>query len=119
MIVKEMDPKIVEATSIFQIGGKPGHQPQEHIFSVKSVIARSVMQKKLIVLVCYDISGFFDKEVLVDAMDELYNIGVDPRAYRLFYGLNEATRVRVRTGCGYSDWGEVGDLLGQGSGGAA
>ena len=29
------------------------------------------------------------------------------------------TRVRVRTGCGYSEWGEVGDILGQGSGGAA
>ena len=55
----------------------------------------------------------------MDAMNELHSIHVDPRAYRLFYILNEATRVRVRTGCGYSDWGEVGELLGQGSGGAA
>ena len=120
IVVKEMDQHIQKATSIFQIGGKAGHRPQEHLFCVKSIIARNViMKKKLIILVCYDITGFFDKEVLVDAMDELHCIGVDPRAYRLFYGLNESTRVRVRTGCGYSDWGEVGELLGQGSGGAA
>ena len=120
IVVKEMDQKINEATSIFQIGGKAGHRPQEHLFCIKSIIARNViMQKKLIVLVCYDITGFFDKEVLADAMNELHSIHVDPRAYRLFYRLNESTRVRVRTGCGYSDWGEVGELLRQGSGGAA
>ena len=38
---------------------------------------------------------------------------------RLFYKLNKATRVKVRTGCGDSEWGEAGDILGQGSGGAA
>ena len=70
-------------------------------------------------LVCCDIKGFFAKEVLGDVMDELHNIGVDPRAQRLFYKLNKATKVKVRTGCGDSEWGEVGDILGQGSGGAA
>ena len=117
MTVREMDPKIQKATSIIQIGGKPGHRPQEHIFSVKLIIARNIMQKKIIILVCYDISGFFDKEVLSDVMSELYSIGVDPRAYRLLHGLIESTRVRVRTGCSYSELGKVGDILGQGSGG--
>ena len=77
------------------------------------------MEKKLIILICYDISGFFDKELLSDAVDELYSINVDFKVCRLFFKLNEDTRVRVRTGCGYSDWGEVGDILGKGSGGAA
>ena len=52
-------------------------------------------------------------------MQELASANVDPKAYRLFYKLNAATRIRVRTGCGYSRWEEAGDLLGQGSGGAA
>ena len=72
----------------------------------------------MIILVCYT-SGFLDKEVLADVVEELHSIGVDPKAERLFYKLNEATRVKVRTGCGDSEWGEVGDILGQGSGGAA
>ena len=119
MVVKEMESVIKKATSRFQIGGVAGHRPQEHIFSVKSVIGKYIYEKKMIILVCYDISGFFDKEVLGDVMDELHSIGVNPRAQRLFYKLNEATRVKVRTGCGDSEWGEVGDILGQGSGGAA
>ena len=43
----------------------------------------------------------------------------DPKVYRLFYNLNEYTKVRVWTGCLYSDWGEVRDILGQGSSGVA
>ena len=58
-----MEREISAATSRFQIGGVAGHRPQEHIFSVKSVIGKYSMEKKLIILICYDISGFFDKEV--------------------------------------------------------
>ena len=119
IVVKEMEPAIVSATSRFQIGGVQGHRPQEHLFSVKSLVGKYLQEKKMIILVCYDISGFFDKEVLADVVEELHSIGVDPKAERLFYKLNEATRVKVRTGCGDSEWGEVGDILGQGSGGAA
>ena len=119
MVVKEMEPEIQMATSRFQIGGVPGHRPQEHLFSVKSMISKYMVEREMIILACYDISGFFDKEVLVDVMDELHSIGVDPRAWRLFHKLNADTRIRVRTGCGDSGWGDVGDILGQGSGGAA
>ena len=52
-------------------------------------------------------------------MAELYSANVDARAYRLFFLLNQNTRIRVRTGCGLSNWEEAGDGLGQGSGGAA
>ena len=37
----------------------------------------------------------------------------------MFSMLNEKTQIWVRTGCGFSPWEEAGDLLGQGSGGAA
>ena len=62
---------------------------------------------------------FFDNEVLMDCMSELYSTNVDKRAYRLFFLLNEKTRIQVRTGCGLTNWEEAGDGLGQGSGGAA
>ena len=101
---------IKEATSRFQIGGVSVHSPQEHIFCVKSVIGKYIKEKKMIILICYDISGFFDKEVLGDLMEEMHSIGVDPRAQRLFYKLNKNTKVKVRTGCGDSEWGEVGDI---------
>ena len=81
--VEEMETAIKEATSRFQIGGVAGHRPQEHIFCVKSVIDKYIQEKKMIILICYDISGFFDKQVLGDLMEELHSIGVDPRAQRL------------------------------------
>ena len=119
MVVRQMEPNIIESTSRFQIGGKPGHRPQEHIFCVKSVIGKYLQEKRLIIVACYDIKGFFDKEVLGDLIDEMNNVEVDPRAQRLFYQLNKNTRVKVKTGCGESGWGEAGDIIGQGSGGAA
>ena len=114
-----MESSITAATSKFQIGGVAGHRPQEHLFCVKSVQGRYEKLKKLLILYTNDASKFFDKEVLVDCMGELYQSGIDPRAYRMFFMLNEKTKIRVRTGCGFSPWEEAGDLLGQGSGGAA
>ena len=73
-----------------------------------TIDSQLLTHQKLILIICYDVSGFFDKEVLSDALQELYNIDVDPKVCRRFHKLNESTRVRVRTGCGYSDWGEVG-----------
>ena len=39
----------------------------------------------------YDIYKFFDKEVLHDVMNTLYELGVDEKAYRTWYKLNENT----------------------------
>ena len=52
-------------------------------------------------------------------MQELHSIGVDPPAHRIFFRLNENTRIKVKTGCGYNEFEEVRDILGQESGGAA
>ena len=114
-----MEPRIIESTSRFQIGGKPGHRPQEHIFCVKSVISKYIQEKKMIIIACYDIKSFFDKEVLGDLMDELNAIKVDPRAQRLFYKLSRDTKIKVKTSCGLSETGEVGDIIGQGSAGSS
>ena len=119
VVVKAMEPELREATSRFQIGGAPGHRPQEHVFCVKSIIQKYAEEKKMIILVCYDICGFFDKEVLGDLLEEMHSIGVDSKAQRLFLKLNKNTKVRVRTGAGDSEWSDVGDIIGQGSGGAA
>ena len=40
VVVKEMEPAIVSATSRFQIGGVQGHRPQEHLFSVKLLVGK-------------------------------------------------------------------------------
>ena len=40
VIVDAMKEDILDASSCYQIGGQPGHRSQEHLFTVKSVIAK-------------------------------------------------------------------------------
>ena len=52
-------------------------------------------------------------------MDILHEIGVDPKLCRTWFELNKNTTIRVKTANGFTDWRNVGELLGQGSGGGA
>ena len=80
---------------MYQIRGQPGHRPQELLFTMKSIIARYLDQGKMIILQSYDISSFFDQEQLLDVMDTLHKLSVDPRLYKCWYRLNESTRIQV------------------------
>ena len=59
---------LISNSSIYQIGGQPGHRSEELVFSVRSLIARQRQQGKLTILQTSDISKFFDKEMVEDAL---------------------------------------------------
>ena len=82
-------------------------------------MAKHVMEGKMMMLQTYDISKFFDKEVLEDVMNTLYELKVDMKAYRTWFLLNKNTNIRVKTGVGYTEWSEEGPMIGQGTGGGA
>ena len=115
MVVEEMKGDILEKSSPYQIVGQPGHQPQEHIFTIKSIIAKFMFLGMMIMLQAFDISKFFDKEVLEDVMNTLHELGIDGKAYRTFYKLNKNTNIRVRTGVVYTEWSDEGPMIGQGT----
>ena len=73
----------------------------------------------MMIIQTYDISKFFDKERVEDAVLTCLRRKADPKAVRLWYHLNADTRIRVKTGAGMSEWGEVGAVLGQGTMGGA
>ena len=100
---------------MFQIGGQPGHRSEELLFVMKSVIARQRMKGKEIVIQCFDISKYFDKEMMHDAVLACKEWGVDPKATRLWYKLNEKTEICVKTGVGTTDYANVGAVVGQGT----
>ena len=119
VVVEGMKEDILAGSSCYQIGGQPGHRSQEHLFTVKSVIAKVIEDDKAVIGGVHDIQKFFDKEVLSDVLNTLTEMKVNPKCVRVWGKLNQKTRIRVRCGGGYSPWMEVGDTLGQGSGGAA
>ena len=57
--------------------------------------------------------------MLEDAILTCKKRKADKKATRLWFKLNENTKVQVRTGAGMSKWGEVGAVLGQGTLGGA
>ena len=110
---------LIQGSSIYQIGGQPGHRSEELLFVLKSVVARSREQGRMIILQSYDISKIFDKEMIEDAVLTCRKRGADPKATRLWYNLNANTRIKVRTGVGVTRSGEVGAVVGQGMLGGA
>ena len=102
----------------YQIGGQPGHRPEELLFCMKSVVAKQMLEGKLTVGQAHDVSKYFDKEVQSDTIDMMRRREVDPKVCRLWAGLND-TRVKARTGVGDTAWAEVGPCIGQGTIGGA
>ena len=115
MVTSLAKPSIIQGMTKFQIGTKPGHRAQEHLFVLKSVMALYSLYGLAVILQLWDISKFFDREHLRDALDAIYNRGVDGKLYRLLYMLNKDTVVKVRTAVGDSEEEGTGEGLGQGT----
>ena len=101
--------------SKFQIGAKPEHRPQEHLFVLKSVIALQIFSNKPIFISLYDISKFFDRESLRDCLNEVHKCRIKGKLYRLLYNLNKNTRISVLTPVGVSEECDTGETVGQGT----
>ena len=104
---------------MYQIGGQPGHRAEELVFAMKSIISKYRNEGKSLILQTSDLSKFFDKEMIEDAILTCYERGADPKACRLWYKLNKDTQIRVRTGAGMSDFTNAGAVVGQGTLGGA
>ena len=63
----------------------------------------------------WDLSKYFDRESLRDALNELYRNGVKGKLYKLIYELNKDTRISVGTPVGDTESREIGEGLGQGT----
>ena len=120
LIVEEgLKEALVNKSSMFQIGGQPGHRPEEHMFVMKSLIAKTRAEGKPIVVQCWDISKFFDKERIGDAILTCVGRNANKKATKLWLNLNENTKIKVKTGVGLSKEALVGAVVGQGTIGGA
>ena len=88
---------LIEKSSIYQIGGQPGHRYEEHVFILKSVTAKYRSEGKQIIIQSSDLEKFFDKEMLEDAVLTCIKRGANTKACRLWYNLNRNTKIGVRT----------------------
>ena len=114
--VSKMKDELVKASSIYQVGGLPGHIVNEHLLFLKTVMAEK--EKKGFIFLVIDFVSFFDHEDIFDCLNTLDKINVNKKAKRLWYLLNKDTIIQIKTAHGMTDEEEVGDCLGQGTAGA-
>ena len=71
MVMSQAKSKMINNMTKFQIGTKNGHRAQEHLFTLKSVIALYLYHELPLLLQLYDISKFFAWESLRDGMNSI------------------------------------------------
>ena len=113
LVIDQIKHTIFENMSKYQLGTKPGHRAQEHLFVLKSAISLYTKYDRPLILTLWDIRKYFDSECLVDVMNELYRNGVHGKPYRLLYLMNRNVRIRVHTPVGPSKEKDVGETLRQ------
>ena len=119
MVVEKMKSDILEKSTIYQVGGQPGHSTDEHLFSIKSIMEYMEERDLGMIFTLIDLVSFFDREDIYDAVSTLYETGVNGSAVRVWMKLNQNTRIRVKTSAGITEYADVGDVVGQGTAGAA
>ena len=97
IVVEGLKSALIEGSSRYQIGGQPGHRAEELVFVLKSVISKYRKEGKLIIIQTSDISKFFDKEKLDDAILTCYKRGADPKACRLCCGISLMKILRLES----------------------
>ena len=74
LAVNKMKDCILTSSSKYQVGGQPGHSPEEHIFTIKSIWAMLIKENSGMILTLVDIISFFDRENIYDVMQTLDDI---------------------------------------------
>ena len=111
VIVNKMKEKIPESSSIFQVGGQPGHLTEESIFIIKSIMAGTEASGKSFFFSLIDIIGFFDNEQIIEVIDCLDKVGDSRKAAKCWFKINEKREICVNTTAGMTETAEAGDLV--------
>ena len=60
LIVEEgMKQPLIDGSTIYQIGGQPGHRAEELVFCLKSIISKYRAEGKMLIIQTFDLAKFF------------------------------------------------------------
>ena len=110
-----MKPMIVGNMTEYQIGAIPGHRPEKHLYTLKSFVNLAEKNNVAVAITLLDLVKYFDKENLLDVLNELYKAKVKGKVYKLVHEMNKDTKITVRTSVGESNKREVNNSVSQGS----
>ena len=70
LVVEKLKEPLVNSATIYQIGGLPGHSINEHLITLKTIMAWAESKKTAIIFLIMDIMSFFDKEDIFGCKSE-------------------------------------------------
>ena len=100
LVVGKMKENILDNSTIYQIGGQPGHFIEEHLFSIKSLIGLLENRGQGMILTLVDLVSFFDQEAIHDVIATMQEVGVNSAAVRMWFKLNQNTEIQVNASAG-------------------
>ena len=74
IVINRAKHEMVKNVSKYQIGAIPGHQPAEHLFTIKSIISFYNSNNVPLIFQGFDIRKYFDSENLKDARQRVHGI---------------------------------------------
>ena len=115
MILNRAEPKIETGMSRYQAGGRKNHSIKDQVFIVRSIISIHKYFNQNLIMEFIDLRKAFDKMVLKNVMQNLWEIGVKGRIWRMIYCINKKATIKIKSSLGTTDEFIIGDILKQGS----
>ena len=93
VVVEGLKQPLIDDSSMYQIRGQPGNRAEELVFCLKSIMSKYRKEGKSIIIQTSDIAKKFDKKMIEGAIISCVNRGANKKACRLWYKLNENTKI--------------------------
>ena len=115
-LIHQEDKKLINSSmGQFQVGNQTGRSIRDHTFVIHAIVNEAQINKIDIDIQFTDIKQCFDSIWLEEAINDLFDSGVQSRNLNLLYESNSSTQMCVETNAGQSDRVELKRIVMQGS----
>ena len=116
VILNRITPKLENGVfTEFQGGGRPNRSTRDQLFILRSIIEHKIYSKEKLVLQFMDLSKAFDKMVLRNILNNLWNANIRGKIWRIIYEINKYARLTISTPFGKTNEITCQEILKQGS----
>ena len=117
MVLNKGTHRIDKSISIYQAGGRANHSTCDQVFILRSILNLYNYFNQPLLIEFIDLKKAFDKMVLKNIMQNLWESGLRGKIWRVIYNINEKALIKIKTnsGTGVTDEFEMGEILKQGS----
>ena len=104
-----------EGFSKYQSGGRKQHSPTDQVFIIRTLQEYYIYRGKQYFIEFCDLQKAFDKMILKNVMDNLWNAEARGRIWRNIYEINKNTDAIIKTPYGETEKIQIAEILKQGS----